>query len=542
VKAESAVGDNLFDSNYTRQASGCDSAQTKRRVASPGLSAFRLQTHSARRCPTLVSSLLLLLVSVFASADPCEPFRYHSIESPAQAPEADSFLIAVQRDGIAPSFLLGTFHSADPRVRVAWEPVSLLFATGRIRLMFIERAADPPLGGADDPRLLPVGESLSAQMDRLGLGERFATEAARYGALGSAFDRLRPWVAAAIIEQGPARIFPENERILDDVLRRHAERLGVPVRPLETLASLAAQQDRVLGADDQRALLAAALCNAEASAHLVEVLSTAYARNDPTGFYRAMASLGGADPEREARVMSGLVAARNERFWQRLRPELAQGGVLAAVGNLHLLGEGGLAERAAQAGFTTTALDPERLRVTLDAQQVPALTGWVHDWRASEDGPSQADFDDLGIEPRSVVTLRRLRCPGQRCRIDGTYLAAEQRILLETNLYVQLLTGGAAPRADFRDGTLVLADDRAPRAGDEAVAYAESVLVRELVRHALHRAAMAGTPAPTDESATRCRENLFLHRASLAQEAYLKQRGSGLRAHVFALDPRCTPH
>jgi len=533
--------DDLFDSSYIRQASGCDSAQTKRRVARPGLSAFRRLTDRARPHAPRAAGVLLLILSAGANADSCEPFRYRAIESPAQAPEADSFLLAVQRDGIAPSFLLGTFHSADPRVRVAWEPVSLLFATGRIRLMFTERAVDPPLGGADDPRLLSAGESLRTRMEPLGLGERFAAEAARYGSLGGAFDRLRPWVAAAIIEQGPARIFPENERILDEVLRRHAERLDVPVRALETLASLAAQHDRVLGADDQRALLAAALCNTEASAHLVKVLTAAYAHNDPAGFYRAMASLGGADPEREARVMSGLVAARNQQFWQRLMPELAQGGVLAAVGNLHLLGEGGLAERAAQAGYTTTALEPERLRVTLDAKQVPALTGWVRDWLAGEGEPSQTDFDDLGIESRSVVTLRRLRCPGQRCRIDGTYLAAEQRILLETNLYAQLLAGGAAPRVEFRDGTLVLSGDRAPRAGDDAVAYAESILVRELVRHALHRAALAGTPAPADESAARCRENLILHRASLAQEAYLKQRESGVRAHRFVLDPRCTP-
>lgn len=485
------------------------------------------------------AGVLLLAASACVAADSCEPFRYRTVESPAEVREADSFLLAVHRDGIAPSFLLGTFHSADPRVREHWEPVSLLFATGRIRLMFTERAVDPPLGGADDPRLLPVGKSLRAQMDQLGLGERFAAEAARHGSLGSAFDRLRPWVAAALIEQGPARGFPENARILDDVLRRQAEVLGIPVRPLETLESLAAQQDQVLGPDDQRALLAAALCNTEASAHLVEQLTSAYAANDSAGFYHAMVRLGGADPALDSRVMSGLVGARNENFWRRLKPELAQGGVLVAVGNLHLLGEGGLARRLAEAGFTTSALDPERLRVMLDAAQVPSLTGWVRDWLASEGGPSQADFAGLRIEPRSVVTLRRLRCPGQRCRIDGTYVAAEQRIILETRIYAQLLAGGAAPRAALSDGALVLSDNRIPQTEGESVAYAESILVRELVRHVLHKTSMAGVAEPVDESATRCRENRILHRASLAQEAYLRHRGASVRAHVFALDPRC---
>jgi hypothetical protein len=376
-------------------------------------------------------------------------------------------------------------------------------------------------------------------LERLGLGERFAAEAARFGSLGSAFDRLRPWVAAALIEQGPARIYPESARILDEVLRRQAEKMGVQVQPLETLADLAAQHDRTLGTDDQLTLLAAALCNSDSSAHLVHELTSFYAANDPAGFLRAMARLGGTDPNLESRVMSGLVKARNEKFWRRLKPELAKGGVLVAVGNLHLLGEGGLAQRLAETGFTTTALDPQQLRLSLIADQLPELVGWVRHWLERESGPPQADFTELRIEPRSVVTLRRLRCPGQRCRIDATYLAAEKRIILETGILAQLLTGGTAPMAEFLDGSLALSDNRAPRSGDQAIGYAESILVRELARHVLYQAAMAEAPEPEDESAIRCRDNHILHRASLAQEAYLRHRGTGIRAHVFALDPRC---
>ncbi len=526
------------EGEYIKRVSRCASTRPRAWVIWLTLSTSRLVATFARRRRMLGAVVLLLAAPVCAAADSCEPFRYHRIQMPAVVPEADSFLLAVQRDGNAPSFLLGTFHSADPRVRERWEPVSLLFTTGRIRLMFTERAVDSPLGGADDPRLLPVGESLRAQMDRLGLGERFATEAARHGSLGSAFDRLRPWVAAALIEQGPARAFPQNARILDDLLRRYAEVLGVPLQPLETLRSLSAQQDQVLGADDQLALLAAALCNTEASTHLVDELTSDYAANDPSDFYSAMVRLGSADPDLESRVMSGLVETRTENFWQRLEPELAKGGVLVAVGNLHLLGKGGLAKRLAEAGFTATALDPERMRVSLDPEQVPGLIGWVIDWLASDDGPSYADFTELRIEPRSIVTLRRQLCPGQRCRIDGTYIVAEQRIILTTGIYAQLLVGGAAPRPEFRDGTLVLSDRRAPHAEDDAVAYAESILVRELVRHVLHRQGTA-EPAPADESSTHCRENRILHRASLAQDAYLRHRGSRIRAHVFALDARC---
>ncbi len=490
---------------------------------------------SACRLGMLVA-LWLLIGSAWGSTDPCEPYRY-SGGSATLAPNAGSFLLAVRREGIPPSYLLGTFHSADPRVRERWEPAALLLGTGRIRLMFTERAVDPPLGGADDPRLLPAGESLRLRMERLGLGERFTDEAARHGSLAGAFDRLRPWVAAALVEQGPVRRFPENARILDEVLRHHAEALGVPVQPLETLASLAEQHDRVLEPQAQQALLAAALCNTEVSARQVGALTDAYAANDPAGFYRAMGRFSGVDSVLESRVMSGLVAARSGRFWAILEPELAKGGILAAVGNLHLFGEGGLAPRLAAAGYTLTALQPEGLRVPLETQRIPALVGWVGDWLAEEGGPPMADLGGLRIEPLSVAGLRRLRCPGQRCRIDGTYVAAEQRIILGIGIYLPLLTGGAAPEAGLHNGPLTLSQTHAPTADDNTAAYAESILVRELVRHTLHQVDLAGDETPAEPG---CRENRILHRASLAQAAYLRHRGSSAQAHVFSVDPRCT--
>ena len=237
--------------------------------------------------------------------------------------------------------------------------------------------------------------------------------------------------------------------------------------------------------------------------------------------------------------MSGLVAARSARFWALIAPELAEGGILAAVGNLHLFGEGGLAPRLTAAGYSVSALQPERLLVELDATQIPALVGWARDWLAKEGVPPTASLAGLRIEPMSVVGLRRLRCPGQRCRIDGTYVAAEQRIILEIGIYLQLLTGGAAPMAELHNGALTLSQAHAPATDDNATAYAESILVRELVRHLLHRAAITGNEVPSLETEPGCRENRILHRASLAQSAYLRQRGTSTRAHVFSLDPRC---
>jgi hypothetical protein len=118
-------------------------------------------------------------------------------------------------------------------------------------------------------------------------------------------------------------------------------------------------------------------------------------------------------------------------------------------------------------------------------------------------------------------------------------VVAEQRIILEIGIYLQLFDGGAAPRPELHSGALTLSQTHAPTADDNTTVYAESILVRELVRHMLYRAALAEEPALSPESAPDCRGNRILHQASLAQTAYLSHRGVSIGAHIFSIDPRC---
>ena len=58
-----------------------------------------------------------------------------------------------------------------------------------------------------------------------------------------------------------------------------------------------------------------------------------------------------------ARVEEALLINRNLAWMEKLTPEMAQGGVFAAFGALHLVGETGIVALLRAEGFTVTRLD-----------------------------------------------------------------------------------------------------------------------------------------------------------------------------------------
>ena len=133
-------------------------------------------------------------------------------------------------------------------------------------------------------------------------------------------------------------------------------------------------------------------------------------------------------------------------------------------------------------------------------------------------GPvTTAEFAALRIDFESLPALRRRLCPGRRCLVESTYLPDEQRILLETGRYARLLV----PRRPQ------------PEAG--------SLLLRELVRHALYRLRgeelrerLSGHP-----HAEACLRSAVLHQASLARNAWLREQGVAPATRPFVRDARC---
>lgn len=467
-----------------------------------------------------------LVAGDLAVPDACAPYLYVPSTEVAAPDPPESFLLSVRRDGTPESFVLGTFHSADAGVRERWEPVVLLLGRPTVRRVFTERAADGPVVPGADPRLLPAGERLRDVLDGDDgpLAGHLARLLSSRGLPPDAYERYQPWVAAALVSQAPARR-RGGGTILDDMVRARARALGVPASPLESLDELARAHEQGLSAADRRRMLAEAVCNAAQTARVVEHLTRAYMDNAPAAFMAEMGRLRSRDPAFESRVRRVLVAGRTARFWDQLAHEFDEGGVLVAVGNLHVSGAGGLAARLIAAGFRVEPIPPVAAVRPLDPDMLRDLSRWAGEWTVQAAAGPAAGTGPR-VEPRSVVTLRRLLCGGRPCRVDGAYVPGDPSILLETGSYARLLR----------------------QRRDEETAYAESILVRELVRHRLlaggegaaidTRWSQPGDPGTAQRSAY-CRANRVSHRASRAQVAYLRERGVQARARIVPLSALC---
>lgn len=456
------------------------------------------------------------------------------------------FLYSVRVGSTPPSLLFGTFHSADDAVIDTWSWLLPSLGALRPRVLIVER----DLGAAVDPSLqmLPAGERLS---DRLsghpGLFAAARRLAARYGIDGDALDRMRLWFAAALLNQIAAMPRGPDRVIIDQLLQRSAGELGIPLRPLEDFADIAGYYDSAFSEDDQIRLLAEAVCNQALLTDSLARQTAAFAADDAAAFDREIRRYDGSSAGLADRLNRVFVAQRNASFWPQIWPELQRGGAVVALGNLHLHGDGGLlaslrardgrqgrdagatddvaAVSAAGDDIVIEVLAPEVLAPPFDWSRYRELPRFARRWLRDnlEAYRHPPDGNPPPVVLRSLPALRRLLCPGRSCRIESSYRRERGEILLALPQYALLL----GPESAGRD-------------------YVASLLVRELTRHRLAGVAdrllgrlRGRDPALTAPALDACLDRILLHYGSLAQQHYLRLRGVGRDAHIFALDPRC---
>lgn len=459
----------------------------------------------------LVLGLVLLLTVPPIRADDCAPYHYQAGE-PSEWPTAESFLLEINTPDVPPSYLLGTLHSAAPEVLERWS-AAVLTMPG-LRLFVTERDFGDP--GESALRELPPGQTLVERLgDEPGLHRRVTETLRRYRLLAA--ERWQPWFVAALLNQAPGLPPHRQDRILDVWLLDNAKAMGFPIRFLESFADIAAGY-RQLDGTEQHRLLWEAVCNQQRLRDLTAQQITAYANNDVATLQASWYRYRGSDPALTERLGELFIGERNAAFWASLQAEFSRGGVFVAVGATHVFGADALLARLIAAGFTAQPLDPAELDGAIDPARLAVLIDWVRAW-LTEQGLGEVDaplFDELRVVHRSLPELRRRLCPGQPCSVETSYLPATRTVLVETGMFARLLV-------------------------ETPQDYPDSLLVRELVRHALYqthgdglREQLADHPRAED-----CLRSAVLHQAARAQHARLEQRGSGLQARPFVRDARC---
>ncbi len=243
------------------------------------------------------------------------------------------------------SWLLGTVHSEDPRLLdFSRELLDALDDAERLALELVpdatmmerlQRAMHFDEGGLDDV--------LEAEL----YDEVMRILAESYGMGEPAVRQLRPWAAAMTLSVPP----PETGLFMDLALSFRAQRMGIDVIALETLDE---QLEFLKGMSEgaQLELLRAAVKEHENMPETFERLLTAYLAGDLDELEAlSRYQLEDMDEEIMRHFNEVGLKQRNHVMLERALPYLEKGGLMIAVGALHLAGDDGLVRLLEEAGF-----------------------------------------------------------------------------------------------------------------------------------------------------------------------------------------------
>ncbi|MEE4295714.1 MAG: TraB/GumN family protein [Wenzhouxiangella sp.] len=248
------------------------------------------------------------------------------------------------------NWLLGTVHSEDARLLEF--PQTLLDSLAEAERLALELVPDAGMLAVlsqamryPEPRLdevlgaTPYAALVDILENHYGMGE-------------PAVRQLRPWAAAMTISVPP----PQTGLFMDLALSIRAQGLGLDVVSLERIEEqLAFLAD--LPEDLQLSMLEQAIQDFPRQDELFEHLIASYLSGDLSDL-KAVAEeqMDGLDPRLRAHFEQVGMIERNHTMVKRALPWLQEGGLMIAVGALHLPGEQGLVELLRAEGMTVTPL------------------------------------------------------------------------------------------------------------------------------------------------------------------------------------------
>jgi len=234
------------------------------------------------------------------------------------------------------NWLLGTMHSEDPRL-LEW-PRPLMDALTQADRIALELVPDAGM-------LTRLQEAMVAREQRLDevldpkLYQRVASLlTSKYGLTETAVERLKPWAAALILATRP----PETGMYMDLMLSWRAQGAGLEVAALETVDE---QVEFLAGLPlaDQISLIRQAVDERPAQEDAFDQLVAAWLEGDLERLAEvADEQMAGLDAHIIRYFHEQGLSVRNRRMLERAEPWLEEGGLIIAVGALHLHGDDGL--------------------------------------------------------------------------------------------------------------------------------------------------------------------------------------------------------
>jgi len=305
------------------------------------------------------------LLAQMAASDPAA--HAELFERAHAVPNARGKFWRVHRDGAPDSYLFGTFHDTgiarqplDPAVTKALEAARLMLVevTEEEQTRMQARMETDPTFVID---IIRSGLSMQLTAPERAAAERVL---AGRGLTLQIADKLRPWMLFSLLAVPQCMLHEaqQGQPTLDELLMSNAAAQGIPVAGLETyeqaigsMASIpAATMDELLlemlrdlsGEEDARRTSVELYQTAEIAAIWEFSIVTGA---ETVGIARSREIFG--------EFADLLLDKRNRAWMETMLPQLETGGVFAAFGAMHLVGEAGVIELLRAEGFEVTRLD-----------------------------------------------------------------------------------------------------------------------------------------------------------------------------------------
>jgi uncharacterized protein YbaP (TraB family) len=266
---------------------------------------------------------------------------------PAAATEK-SLLWKVEGPGMAPSYLLATMHSSDPRI-VSLPPSverALHGADSFTMEMLLDESAVLAMG---QRMLLTDGSHLGDLLEQP-LYRKVVVAMEQRGMPEPVVAMLKPWAVFMTLSMPPE----QNGVFLDLKLYQEALQRGIKVYGLESMEEQLVVFDEMAVAD-QVVLLRGLMQQFGEYEAVLAAMTEAYLGGDLDRLVGlSEGAMEGMDEKLQRRVMDRLVDNRNLRMAERLAPRLGEGNAFIAVGALHLPGEKGLIALLRERGYQVT--------------------------------------------------------------------------------------------------------------------------------------------------------------------------------------------
>ncbi|WP_193368644.1 TraB/GumN family protein [Pelagibius marinus] len=271
-------------------------------------------------------------------------------------PFSQGLLWQLQKDDAPASYLLGTMHSTDPRLREL--PREIDQALDRSQVAAFEIVTGQG-GEADMAQALqlPPGRNLE---DIIGaeLFGRTAAAVADFGVTPEGLQRMKPWALSFFLARPRIEVIrqAQGEPAFDFWLQGEAQRRGKALHGLESYAEQLEIFDGLSEAE-QVTLVADLLNDHEHIVSQFNAMFRAYLKGDTATLMTFANDYSGVDDAAAAkRLAERMIDDRNHTMAERMVPLLEQGRAFVAVGALHLPGEEGILSLLQQRGYRVTRL------------------------------------------------------------------------------------------------------------------------------------------------------------------------------------------